>query len=663
MADSATVTPEPVPTASLAYMARLAKRQATETLIKRLIDHGLPEPDATVVGRAIVDPADARKRLDRLTPVRVPGGTFYAVETLTWAPAVMAYAVNNREAVARHYPAGIEPGTAEAARYRPLRPPTSAEPLARLDLEAEEPDQLLWSLERSVKFLLENNNLSQSIAAQGVMQHVTAVPVQVSFADKSSPIVMLGTLDGSSRTTGAHSVLGLTAHDVIVKFARDERAFRSYIANVESALDRPLEEISEEDVHRLRALQIPARIFIKYEPDPAAPVGFAKAVDSYVHLIHVEPPKPWDVAASLDAKAVSVLNELESSGIITRNKRLYFEGMMTPAEARTHGFGGEADERALELVSLISSEEARKKQAVRTGVIVLSKAGQVRKEEKANVAVELALRANRSTLTRSEAKGARETLQNTYLHAGIWGKDLRPIKGSLEELRETAIEEVDQEKVGRGARRLAAQGAYWLAVHRVLREARFFPEANERDGRPASRVVDDLMHSRWGVEVLYRAILDGREGVPLARVDETGRRVSGISGEPMEMTHDWLRREVVPPEAPDEPRGPDDEPGDPGPSLPTRLLLQRRQALEKSVDRLEWAHEELRAVRDTDGSILADKEGLPNDVMESLSERLDVLRRRLERYGLAWEARNSVPADEEQGPIQEQGDTDDQQAG
>src|SRR5215211_6335285 len=146
MADVANLTAEPVPTASLAYMPRLAKRQATETLIKRLIDHGMPKADAAMVGRSVVDPADARRRLDRLTPVRVPGGTFRALETLVWAPAVMAYAANNREAVARHYPVGVEPGTAEAARYRPLRPPTDAsDGVARLEIEADKLAHLFWS--------------------------------------------------------------------------------------------------------------------------------------------------------------------------------------------------------------------------------------------------------------------------------------------------------------------------------------------------------------------------------------------------------------------------------------------------------------------------------------------------------------------------------------
>jgi hypothetical protein len=269
---------------------------------------------------------------------------------------------------------------------------------------------------------------------------------------------------------------------------------------------------------------------------------------------------------------------------------------------------------------------------------VLSKAGQVKKEEKASIAVELALRASRSTLTRSDAKGARETLQNAYLHADLWGKNARPAKGTLEELRSLALEEVEQGKPGRAARAIAGQGAYWLAVRRVLREARFFADKERRDGRSASRVLDQLMRSRWGIEVLHRAILDGREGHALARVDEEGRRVPGIAGEPMEMSNEWLRTSVVPLKS----RGESEQPeqGDPGPDVTTRVLLERRQAVEKAVRRLEEAHEDLRRVQDADGAVLVDTEGVQTHVMEDLSQRLDAVRRKLDRYGTIWEAKN-----------------------
>ena len=50
----------------------------------------MPAPMATAVARAVVDPTDARRRLDRLTQIRVPGGIIHALETTVWATAVVA---------------------------------------------------------------------------------------------------------------------------------------------------------------------------------------------------------------------------------------------------------------------------------------------------------------------------------------------------------------------------------------------------------------------------------------------------------------------------------------------------------------------------------------------------------------------------------------------
>ena len=155
-------------------MPRLAKRAAAETLERRLDDLVGDAAVAATIAQAIVDPADARRRLERLTPVRVPGGQFFALDTLVWSSAVVAYPTNNRLARGRFYPAGVVPGSSEAARYRPLRPPRDFDGEgAALALHAQDNAHLLWSLERSAQFLVDNNDLSDSIGSQGVMVPVT----------------------------------------------------------------------------------------------------------------------------------------------------------------------------------------------------------------------------------------------------------------------------------------------------------------------------------------------------------------------------------------------------------------------------------------------------------------------------------------------------------
>lgn len=642
-----------VPVTPLASLQRLAKTPAVRSLEARLGDIGVTPSMAAVLARAVVDPADARRRLDRLTPVRVPGGIVYALETTVWATAVVPYVVNNREASDRHFPAGVKIGTTEAARYRPLRPPMSApDGGARLEIAAMKPEHLVWSLDRSAKFLLEHNNLADSIGEQGVMQYVTLAVLDVEFENGDETITIVGSVDGSSRVNSSHENLGVTPHDVLFRFPRDERNHRQFIARILDNLDRPMTEVAEEDLKRLRSLEVPARVFVQFEPDPVSPITFAKAVDSFVHLVHVEPPKPWDDAASLDAKADSVVNELHNQGQITPRRKAYLEGMLLPEEARASKFPSHLDERALEIVAQVSSEKPAVYKAVRDGVLLISKrGGQVRKEPKAQIAVELALRGVRSNLTKADAKGARDTLKDVYLSSDIWGKSVRPTGQTPEELRDAALADLNDGGPGPACRLIAAQGAFWLAVQRILREARFFDtDKNLRDGRTPSRVLSDMTTTRWGINVLYRAIVDGRDQLQIQRVDEDGVRQKSPQNKILEADHKWLRGQVAPQTVPG---GPSSGAGsgtgagtNGGPTLPDRLLLTRLAEFKRAVDRIEDAHDQLRAVTDASGKVLVDFDGIAQETAEDLRRRLEDLRAQLFMYGTTWAQRNAEAPDE-----------------
>ena len=138
-------------------------------------------------------------------------------------------------------------------------------------VKATKRQHLTWSLERSARFLLENNDLTESVGAQGVMQHITLAVVCIAFEDKGQPVTMLGSIDGSSRVNSAHAVLGLTPTEVVFDFPDNERVHRQYLSRILDNLDRPVTSVANEDVRRLRALEIPARILIGFEPDSARP--------------------------------------------------------------------------------------------------------------------------------------------------------------------------------------------------------------------------------------------------------------------------------------------------------------------------------------------------------------------------------------------------------
>ena len=195
-----------------------------------------------------------------------------------------------------------------------------------------------------------------------------------------------------------------------------------------------------------------------------------------------------------------MIAQLEAHGLVTPARREYLEGMLTPKEARAKKFPAEPDERALEVVALLSSEKAKVKRAVRAGLLELSPNGSsVRKEHRAQIAVELALRPVRALSTPAAMKGARAALQSAYLNREVWGKDLGYDGLTIEERRDAALEELDGGHPGPHCYRLAAQGAYWLAVQRILREARFFASEAVRDSRQPQRLVDELVGPAWGV--------------------------------------------------------------------------------------------------------------------------------------------------------------------
>lgn len=632
------------PALSLPVVQPLAKKPAHNSLYRRLAEEGVDEPVAAVVARAVVDPADARQRLDRLVPVRVPGGRLFSLDVLVWTSMVANFPVNNREATSRTFPAGGDHDT-EASRYRPLRPAQDApDGSARLEQHASSIDHAVWSLERSVQYLLDKNNWVESIAAQGVMVPVIAVPMTIRTADGSPPITILATADGSSRIASAHHLLDLTSRDVLIDLPADERSARGQLAEILAVLERPADEVTDDELRRVRAVQIPARILLRFEPDNQTDTGFAKAVEALVHLLHVEPAKQWDDAASLDAKADSVITALHEAAQLTPSRKAYADGMLTPQEASHRGLGGEADERALWLVQLISSDRAAIKRAVRAGVLELTRGRLVRKEVKAQIAVELGLRAVRASYPASHVKSARLALQNAVQSDMIWAKGLNVEAGETPEaLRDLALDEIeDGGQPGAACARLAVKGGFWLAVHRVLREAHFFAERDQRDGRSPQKILEALVRSPHGIHVLYRAIVDGRDGQPPVSVDENGKRRQASSGKLIAMSSTWLRQDVVPARGRSKPEGPEADP------FPTRQLLQRVQRLRNAVDALADEHRQLRAVTDASGTPLVDQEGISTGTVTQMRDSLDALDRKLVVYEDIWTRKNDEDLDDDE---------------
>jgi hypothetical protein len=623
----------------------LPKANAVKTLTERFESRGFDEGAARSLARAAVDPSDVRRRLDRPSPIRVPGAVLWTVEADVWTPAIVPYIVNYRESAGRIFPADA---TADGASpsHPPIRRPKgdpSGKPI--LEIKVDDRDHLVEAVEGSLNYLLEHNPLSESIAEKGVMFPITLVSTAIEIGD-DEVIHLPATADGSSRATGAFDVLGLEVKDIIDRYRNDPRALAGLIGQIRSIFDRPLGEVSERELGQANGLILPARIIIGFEPDASGAAEFAKAVHNYVQLIHGDlPPVPWPDTAKVDAKADSVVFELERADVLTPNRALYLEGMLSAKDARKLKLPMHADERGLVITSTLSNPKGAVHAAIRAGVVQPSERKNVTKAVKAEICAELAIRGVRRSLTPKEISSARDVLANVYTHPAIWEGDLKPSGKSPFELLGEALDERRKGVGDTATVELGALGGFWLVVHRILREARFFREENFRDGRVPSTVLSALMDSEWGLQVLARALSDGRAGDVIWQVDVDGNRIANVKGGYLEADHAWLRGVVVPPEMED----PEDEAQSASPPSPETVLLDRRKAMEGAVAAVEQRHQDLRAVPGGDGDPLVDNRGLPTAVADDLRERLDAVGRALVVYGAIWSTRSDATADQPAG--------------
>ena len=621
------------------------KANAVRALAEKLQGRGFAPDAAYALARAAVDPADVRRRLERPAPMRVPGAVLWIVEADVWTPTVVPYIVNYREAAGRYFPS--DETALHASGPPPIRRPkgdAAGGPV--LDLAVESRDHLVQAVRSSVNYLIEQNPLVDSIAEKGVMFPITLVATAVESGDGEGVIDLPATVDGSSRVASALDVLGLEVENVIGRYRNDPRALPAFVGRIRSIFNRSLDEIAESEIAHANALILPARIVVGFEQDATGNADFAKAVHNYVQLIHGDlPPKVWPDTAKVDAKADSVVAELERADLVTPNKALYLEGMLPPAVARKLKFPSKADERGLVITSTLSSPKSAFRTAIRAGVVQRSERRNVSKGVRAEICAELALRGVRGSLTPKEVSNARDALASVYTHASIWEQDLKPSGRSPAELLEGALAERRAGDEGPVTAELGALGGFWLVARRILREARWFKEEQFKDGRAPNSVLSSLMGSEWGLRVLARALSDGREGDTVWQVDADGNRIPSVEGGFLEADHAWLRGTVVPPE-----REEDAEvelPEDP-PPLPEQILLERRKALEGAVAAVEQRHQELLDVSGGDGQPLVESRGLPSAAAEELRERLDRVGRSLIIYGDTWVKRS----DASDGPVE-----------
>jgi hypothetical protein len=607
----------------------LPKMASVTKLADAFVRNGLPRHVAESVARSVSDPAAVRNRLSAVNTVRVPGATLLTVETLVFAPAVLPYPANPRAAGEWRFPAAGDESRRPLCEIGASR--GSAVP--ELLVAADSPEHVTESLSRNAAALRSMNNYRESIALQGVLRPIVAVPLTVSHKDGTRAVTVLTAVDGSSRVTACHDLLGLEPQQPLYALGADVKRLRR---EVEKHTKLAGTDPTPQQLAALRALAIPATIVVGFRP--AHPrVDFATAMRSLLGLIHVDPPRPWGAEGTLDTRADSVVATLVDDGFLSEEKARWLSGMLSPKEAAAAGFPAQPDERFATIVLTLLAPDL--KRAVNRGFHRLTiSSTAVSQNERLAVAVELGLRPVRHRINGDLLSTARSALNKALEQEGvvvqfkkqqrqkddIWSVTQR----APDELLDAAIAEL-RSGSGRASRfELAILGVWWLTLQGILNRTRRF--AN--DPRDANTLLRGMMSSEHGLRILHRAVVDGRAGLPVAVVGADGEVERSTSGSTRTLDEERLRAIVV---TVDEV------------NTEIEAVIERTQQVQPPAERLRSASrrivsqvEELRAdvallgeILDQDNKPIVDRYGIEPELVDQMKTHLEQVRDDLVYHG------------------------------
>lgn len=590
-----------------------AHAKARQTLVERLTDaFGLSEASATAIAAAVVDPSEVRKSIGEPTDpdverIAVPGGTLLGIRTSVWARRTMPDPRNPRTLPSRRHPFAIDPGTGgEDSKFRPVPEPRSLDnskpQRAELAIDIESRHHLIWACQQAAAFVLAENDWRASIESQGVMEAVWLVPTTYQHSDGSAPATTLTTVEGSSRDTAVHNLLGI--HSADVPYDDNDARFRAHIRKLNEAFDRG--ERNKETVVALRCERIPALILVGFRPHTPGSTGFPTAVKSLVALRHVDPPKPWGEGPENESLADEVLDELHRRDLISSTQRDYFAGSCTRSEAAAAHLPTDPVLRAAQIIQLFTTDDERVDEAIRVAVTSQSTRKRITPKLMNELATALILRAVADEPAKVDQ--IRRYLRHAFgksTHRAKWQATGRTseqlVQAALSEVRE-AIASGTTDEPGPSSLELAVRASYPLVVSGRLNADRGSSGNDQPDRRTPGEILDTMRRSIHGVHQLGRALLDFETNTPLRAVDESGevKRLSDGSSE-QTVSDVYLRNEFPPPGKAKAAR-----PGD----TPTDRYHNALAALSRAFEGVDQAFTDLTRVLGDDSQPMVDARGV-----------------------------------------------------
>lgn len=589
-----------------------ADARSRRSLAERLVAaFNLPEADAASIANAVVDPSAVRKSIgDPADPevehIAVPGGKLLGIRTTVWSRRIMPDPRNPRLLPSRRHPFAVEPGTGgENSKFRPVPEPRPRDPgspdTAAVSVNIESRNHLTWACQQAATFIFAENDWSDSIASQGVMEAVWLVPTRYEHADGSAAVTVPVTAEGSSRMTCVHRHLEVRSADV--PYDDNEARLRANIRKLNDALDRGP---AAEQLVALRCERVPALIIVGFKKHPAGgSAGFPTAIKSLVALRHVDPPTPWGPGPENESLADEVIDELFRRDLISDTERKYLAGSCTRAEARADHLPDDPAMRAARIMHLFTTRDSAIEGAIRVAVTSQSTRKRITPKLANELATALILRATVDD-DRARTDQMRRYLREAFgkaVHNEEWESTAR----DTERLGADAIKEV-REWIGNqctgdpgpASLELAVRGAYALVVSGRLNADRGSRNNEQPDRRTPGEVLDTMRRTVQGVHQLCQALDDFAADLPLRAVDEDGHVKKQADGFDQKVNDIYLRSEFPPVGKARAPR-----PGD----TPVELHQNRLNDFSVAVDRLRESFEAIGAVIGNDGRPVVETEG------------------------------------------------------
>ena len=642
--------PLPRPVERLPEFAHLAARKK---LAERLTEaFGMPPEAARAVADAVTDPSAVRKRIgDAEDPaaeaIPVPGGVIFGLRTDVWAERVMPDARNPRVGPAKKHPAAVAPGGGgEGSRHRPLPDPRTPDGEApetpALQVDVANPDHLAWASREAAKYVLANNDWRSSIEGQGVLQAVWLAATTYTHADGTEPACALTTVEGSSRTTAVHDILGVNSAGVPYDDA--DRRFRADV----NALNRKFDDTPQGEMEwglqkQLRCARVPGLILVGFRPHDDQTGGFPTAIKSLVALRHVDPPKPWGTGVENEQFADEAVAELLRRGRITPRQRDYLVGALTRAEAEAAGFSGDPAVRAAYVVRQFTMRDREANDAIRHAVTSMSTREKLGSRLRREMAAALILRAVDKDPKELERVRKYMTGSGGAFPAKVVDGEWEPTARSAADLAAAARAEVEAAALepdgdadpGPASRELAVRAAFPLLVTGTLSGDRGTRGNDQPDRRPPGEVVNAMRKDPAGVLQLRRALTDYAQGAGRVRLtDAAGEPVAGENGTPVYADDVRLRYEYP---APGRPRAKlsDD-------TAENRLENALRD-LGEAFGRVRAGYETALEVRTPAGAALVEEEGVEPRRCGEWKELIAALQEDLTVWGRLYRRRQGLP--------------------